>query len=142
LRGRDLFVDKRCSACHELRAGVDEWQANNGLDAIPSDLGIRDPALRRGGFDGMFRAASLRNVAVTGPYMHDGRFVSLRDVIEHYDHGMQDSPHLDGILRDWPGTPLQLGLTAEDKDALEAFLRTMTDDEFLADPKFSDPFAP
>ena len=74
--------------------------------------------------------------------MHDGRFGTLREVIDHYDHGVQDSPNLDGILRDVHGVPVRLNLTEEDKRALEAFLNTMTDNEFLSDPKFSDPFEP
>jgi cytochrome c peroxidase len=72
--------------------------------------------------------------------MHDGRFATLRDVIEHYDHGVKDSPDLDFMLVDPHGSPRRMNLSEEDKDALEAFLRTFTDEEFLADPKFSDPF--
>jgi cytochrome c peroxidase len=74
--------------------------------------------------------------------MHDGRFNALREVIDHYDHGIQDSDNLDGILRDFDFKPRRMNFTEEDKNALEAFLRTFTDDEFLNDPKFSDPFAP
>ena len=141
MRGRDLFVP-RCSLCHEVHAGTNVWQANNGLDVAPSDVGTLDPAFQRDGSLGVFRAASLRNVAVSAPYMHDGRFGTLREVIDHYDHGLQDGPYLDFILRDVFGAPLRLNLTEDDKNALEAFLRTMTDDAFLADAKFSDPFPP
>jgi cytochrome c peroxidase len=141
MRGRDLFTP-RCGLCHEVHAGTNVWQANNGLDVVPSDTGTQDPALRRNGSLGVFRAASLRNVAVSAPYMHDGRFGTLREVIDHYDHGLQDSPHLDGILRDVFGAPVRFNFSEEDKVALEAFLNTMTDVEFLSDPKFSDPFAP
>lgn len=139
MRGRDLFTP-RCGLCHEVHAGTNVWQANNGLDAVPADPGTQDQALRRDGSVGVFRAASLRNVAVTAPYMHDGRFGTLREVIDHYDHGLQDSPSLDFILRDVFGAPLRLNLTEDDKVALEAFLDTMTDEAFLADPKFADPF--
>jgi cytochrome c peroxidase len=132
-----------CVSCHKRIAQTNEWQANNGLDAVPSDPGALDEAIRRDGSIGVFRAASLRNIAVTAPYMHDGRFATLREVIDHYDHGIQDSPNLDLFLRDLnSGAPMRLNLTEEDKQALEAFLRTLTDDEFLTDPKFSDPFAP
>lgn len=74
--------------------------------------------------------------------MSDGRFATLREVINHYDHGVQHSPPLDRILRESTGTPLRLGLSTDDKDALEAFLQSMTDCEFLEDPKFSQPFPP
>ncbi len=145
LRGFEIYNDsgrRRCDVCHELRGGANEWQANNGLDLVPADPGVQDVALMQGSNTGVFRAAALRNIVVTGPYMHDGRFATLREVIDHYDHGVQDSPDLDPILRDVLTTnlPTRLNLTEEDKEALEAFLRTMTDEAFLTDPKFSDPF--
>jgi len=123
-----------CAICHERRANTNVLPANNGLDAIPTDPGTQVLALSQG-LIGVFRAASLRNIAMSGPYMHDGRFSTLREVIDHYDHGVQDSPNVNPILGD-------LNLTEEDKDALEAFLNTLTDNIFLSDPKFSDPFAP
>jgi cytochrome c peroxidase len=145
LRGFEIYDDngrRRCNLCHETHGGANEWQANNGLDLVPEDPGVQDVALMQSSSTGVFRAAALRNIAVTGPYMHDGRFATLREVIDHYDHGVQDSPDLDSFLRDGltTGLPHRLNLSEEDKDALEAFLRTMTDDAFLADPKFSDPF--
>lgn len=73
--------------------------------------------------------------------MHDGRFATLREVIDHYDHGIEDAPQLGSALREGgTGSPLRLNLGASDKDALEAFLHTFTDPEFLQDPRFSDPF--
>jgi len=141
MRGRDLFTPL-CGLCHEVHAGANDWQANNGLDVVPSDVGTQNPALQRNGSLGVFRAASLRNVAVSAPYMHDGRFNTLREVIDHYDHGVKDSPNLDAILRDVFGAPVRFNFSEEDKVALEAFLNTMTDEAFLADPKFSDPFPP
>ena len=143
MRGFQLFDDNprtRCNSCHDLRLGTNVWQANNGLDVVPTDPGTLDEALRRDGSVGVFRAASLRNIAVTGPYMHDGRFATLRDVLNHYDHGVQDGPNLDGILRDLQGGPIRMNFTEDEKDDLEAFFRTMTDDAFLTDRKFSDPF--
>ena len=142
MQGFQIYND-HCSICHEVRANTNVWQANNGLDAIPTDPGTLDPALQRNGALGVFRAASLRNIAVTAPYMHDGRFATLREVIDHYDHGVQAGPYLDAILID-PATamPRQLNLSDADKAALEAFLDTLTDNAFLTDPKFSDPFPP
>jgi cytochrome c peroxidase len=72
--------------------------------------------------------------------MHDGRFVTLREVVDHYDHGIQPSESLHGLLRDATGAPLRLQMTEADKIALEAFLNTLTDEALLSDPKFSDPF--
>jgi cytochrome c peroxidase len=61
---------------------------------------------------------------------------------DHYDHGIQAGPYLDAILRDVSGAPRRLNLSVDDKNALEAFLITLTDNSFLNDPKFSDPFVP
>lgn len=139
MQGLQIYND-RCALCHEVRAGSNVWQANNGLDAIPADPGTSVPELQRDGSLGVFRAASLRNVAASSPYMHDGRFTTLREVIDHYDHGVQAGPHLDFILKDVSGAPRRLNLSDGEKNALEAFLNTLTDNAFLNDPKFSDPF--
>jgi len=72
--------------------------------------------------------------------MHDGRFATLRDVIDHYDHGIVASRDLDATLKDVNGVPRQMNLSEADKQALDAFLNTLTDTAFLTDPKFSDPF--
>lgn len=115
-----------CDRCHRLPTFVlDEDSRSNGLDA--GELVV-------------FKAPSLKNVAVSGPYMHDGRFKTLEEVIDHYDGGVQDGPALDRRLRDPGGAPLRLGLTPEEKAALVAFLRTLTDEELLTDARFSDPF--
>jgi cytochrome c peroxidase len=135
MRGREIFTDSTthfaCAHCHSLPSGSNVWLANNGLDAQFTDPGVGN---------GRFRPASLHNIALTAPYMHDGRFATLREVIEHYDHGVKASPDLDTLLRDSNGNPVRLDLSAEDKDALEAFLHTLTDDAMLSDPRFADPF--
>jgi cytochrome c peroxidase len=143
LRGLDIFNGAAgipCSLCHEVNAATNVWQANNGLDLVPQDPGTTVPALQRNGSVGVFRAASLRNIALTAPYMHDGRFATLREVIDHYDHGIVASPNLDFILKDVTGAPRRMNLSDADKAALEAFLNTFTDAPMLADPKFTDPF--
>lgn len=90
---------------------------------------------------GRFRAASLRNIAVTAPYMHDGRFATLRDVIDRYDHGIGFSDELDWRFKNDEETAvLEQNLSEGDKEALEAFLHALPDEAFLSDPKFSDPF--
>ena len=144
MRGYDIFRGKvgglPCVMCHQFASGTNVWQANNGIDVDPPDPGTTDPALQRDGSIGVFRAASLRNIAHTAPYMHDGRFATLRDVINHYDHGINQSRNLDALLRDTSRNPIRMNLSEEDKDALEAFLNTYSDDAMLADPKFADPF--
>jgi cytochrome c peroxidase len=72
--------------------------------------------------------------------MHDGRFATLREVIDHYDHDVKNSPDLDTLLRDSNGNPVRRNFSEEDKAALEAFLNTLTDVAMLSDPKFADPF--
>jgi len=141
MRGLEIY-NAHCSVCHEVRANTNVWQANNGLEEFPTDPGTLIEAFRRDGSLGVFRAASLRNIAVSGPYMHDGRFATLREVIDHYDSGVQAGPFLDGVLRDGLTAPKRLNLSEYDKNALEVFLNALTDEAFLADEKFSDPFLP
>ena len=108
---------------------------NNGLDLNPStaDGGVGDVTFNRKQI-GKFKSPSLRNVVVTGPYMHDGRFTTLEQVIDHYSTGVKNHPNADGRLRG------RLNLSTQQKASLVAFLRTLTDEHFLTDPKFSDPF--
>lgn len=120
-----------CAACHGTAANISDDIHNNGLEAVTVDEGA-------GG--GRFKAPSLRNVAVRTPYMHDGRFRTLEDVVQFYDNGVQNNPNLDRRLRGANGAPRRLGLSAADRAALVAFLGTLTDQTFLTAPKFSDPF--
>lgn len=135
LLGAEMYVHGNCGHCHTIGIQTNDRAANNGLDAQFTDVGAGD---------GKFRATSLRNIAVTGPYMHDGRFATLREVIDHYDSGVNASAQLDFLLRDHNGAgadfPRRLHMTEEQKQALEALLNTFTDNELLNDPKFSDPF--
>ena len=73
---------------------------------------------------------SLRNIAVTGPYMHDGRFQTLEEVVMHYNEGLIRQENLDPNLLKHP--PAGLGLSANDQEALVAFLKTLTDDSFVS----------
>ncbi|HLF62607.1 MAG TPA: cytochrome c peroxidase [Saprospiraceae bacterium] len=153
-RGSQVFFGEgRCYQCH---GGLDfnqrgsffidvfpfggGWEpaANIGLDKEYADQGM-------GEFDqsleGVFKIPSLRNVAVTAPYMHDGRFSSLEEVINHYSENIADHPNLANELRDWQnGGPGRLNLSPEDKSALVSFLKTLTDENYMHDEKFSDPF--
>ncbi|MGD9635670.1 MAG: dockerin type I domain-containing protein, partial [Pirellulales bacterium] len=89
---------------------------------------------------GKFKTTSLRNVAVRGRFMHDGRFATLEEVIQFYNSGVQANPSLDPILKDQNGSPLRLNFGPTEIAAMVAFLNTLTDTEFLNDAKFSDPF--
>ena len=131
-RGRALFMlgpqqgGMGCAACHAppsfaLLAGV----GGIGLDA---------------GETTVFKAPSLKNVGLGGAFMHDGRFSSLAQVVDHYAAGVQAGPALDPTLLGPDGTPRRFDLSAADKAALVAFLHTLTDPVLTTDSKFSNPF--
>ena len=132
MRGFEVFLESQCFHCHMTPTFTSPWPANNGLDEVFSDPGA-------GG--GRFRVASLRNVAVSGPYMHDGRFSTLREVIDHYSTGVKMSGSLDTMLGGIRSEPFLRNFSEADALALEAFFNTLTDPAFLADPKFSNPFS-
>ena len=131
-RGSQLFDLSGCRGCHEAYVAVSDSARNNGLDATTRDAGAGR---------GRFKSPSLRNVAQRPPYMHDGRFRTLEEVIEFYDHGIEPNVDLDRALRAADGTPRRFQFSATDKQALLAFLHTLTDNRFLTDPRFADPFA-
>ena len=124
----------RCASCHESSAQIADQVHNNGLDAFTTDEGAGD---------GAFKTVSLRNAEVRGAFTHDGRFTTLEEVIEFYSTEIQDHPDLDFRLRenfDPNGAAVNFNFSDEDIDGLVAFLRTLTDNTFLTDPRFSDPF--
>jgi cytochrome c peroxidase len=139
LAGQDLFNGRAgCARCHGTNAHISDGVHNTGLDATITDVGAGN---------GRFKAPSLRNIAVRPPYMHDGRFRTLEQVIAFYDNGVQNNPGLDTRLRGGPGgpggngAPLRLNLSAAERASLVAFLGTLTDNTFLTDVRFSNPFA-
>lgn len=91
-------------------------------------------------FLGSFKVPSLKSIALSAPYMHDGRFSTLEEVVEHYNSGIQNHPNLSPILRGPNGQPVQLNLTAQEKTDLVNFLKTLTDESITNDIKFSNPF--
>jgi len=143
-RGFELFMTEReprsgqfggdCFHCHGGALFTDHQFRNNGLPVDAADPG-------RGEVTGMtldqgtFSTPSLRNVAVTAPYMHDGRFATLEEVVDHYSAGIRRTKTLDPNLAKHPDGGL--GLSEEEKEALVAFLRTLTDDRF-AKEAFAD----
>lgn len=129
--GMRLFFSERvgCSQCHAGVAFAGPI-AHAGEPAPPD--GFRDNGL------GRFRVPTLRNVAVTAPYMHDGRFATLDDVLDHYARG----PRPQGVGANPDGAALRaFALGRDERRALLAFLDSLTDEAFLRDPRFSDPAA-
>ena len=136
-RGLELFLTeydpvrgKRggdCFHCHGGGLFSDFAVRSNGLDRVATDAGAK---LTTGRSDdhGRFKTPSLRNVELTAPYMHDGRFKTLEAVLAHYDHGVKRPANLDPNLAKHPAAGMQL--SAADQAALVAFLRTLTDSSF------------
>ena len=134
--GRVLLAQK-CSGCHATDLFTDETYRNNGLDATFGADSGRAHITGRATDVGRFKVPSLRNVALTAPYMHDGRFATLEQVLAHYNHGVVASPTLDAALRP-AGGPLGILLTAAEQADLVAFLNTLTDDAFLHDQRLAE----
>jgi cytochrome c peroxidase len=144
--GRQLFLGQvgnpplNCAACH----GTDNFVPgpainNNGLEFPYVDRGLGAiTGLPQD--NGKFKVPSLRNIELTAPYMHDGRFTNLEQVVEFYNSGVVNNPNLSPPLRTPNGGVLRPNWTAAQKAALVAFLKTLTDTNLAADPKLSDPF--
>jgi len=121
-----------CGGCHETVAQVTDRPHNIGLDLTTLDEGAGN---------GAFKVPSLRNIGLSAPYMHDGRFDTLAEVIEHYNRGVQNHPNLAQALRHpTTGLPARLNMRNSEKQQLEAFLHTLTDSVFISSELFSDPF--
>ncbi len=145
-RGKQLFFatgPNACASCHNTEAFVNDdiGAMNIGLDADTPDPGAFATTGRLND-TGAFKVPSLRNVAETAPYMHDGRFTTLEQVIGHYSNGVQDHPQLDPRLTQNNGQPIHRNFSANDVANLVAFLETLSDPNVLTDERWSDPFAP
>lgn len=142
LNGFNIFMEETKGDCFHCHGNVNNplWTDNifhnNGLDAVITDIGLAkktgDPA-----DNGKFRTPSLRNLAFTAPYMHDGRFATLDEVINHYSEGLQNSPTIDPLMKAVGNGGVQL--TEEEKSNLKAFLLSLSDPSFINNPKFQDP---
>ncbi|NOT38788.1 MAG: hypothetical protein HOP11_15550 [Saprospiraceae bacterium] len=139
------------AGCVECHAGVnfkgyDEVAKNTSKVSSFANIGLemeyKDPGLGKYQVfkDGHFKVPGLRNIALTGPYMHDGRFKTLDEVIEHYNSGVKDHPYLSFGMKNVHGKVKRLNLSQLEKDALRAFLHTLTDYSILNDQRFSNPF--
>lgn len=130
--GFDVFKDK-CVSCHTEPLFTNQDYLNNGLDVIFNDPG-RARITEDAGDLGKFKVPSLRNVSLTSPYMHDARFKTLMEVLNHYAEGVKDSPTLANQLKS--GNQLGIALSSAEKQALIAFLGTLTDYDLITDPRF------
>lgn len=147
LRGQKLFnrepIDPDephpgCSHCHVGPLVSTNEYANNGLDEALEPVDFPDPGL--GGITGKpsdfgkFRVPSLRNIALTAPYMHDGRFATLEEVLDHYSSGGHYADNLDANI-------FPFSLTAQEREDLLSFLHTLTDTVFVQEPAYGNPFS-
>lgn len=130
-----------CGDCHGSHLTTLNTFHNNGLDSIPADMGL---AIVTGSplDHGKMRAPSLRNIALTAPYMHDGRFKTLREVLDHYNEHIQYSETLDPLILEATNEPegKSLLLTDEEKEDILLFLHLLTDSSFIQNPAFANPF--
>lgn len=127
--GMNLFFNERgdCFHCHGTALFTDNRYHNNGLDEYPEDLGLA--AITNHPTDaGKFKTPTLRNIEYTAPYMHDGRFETLEEVVEFYNSGTKYSETIDPLL----GNRRQINLSEEEKAALVAYLKTLSDPGFLS----------
>ncbi len=170
--GKNIFFGKgNCSSCHHIQpngyGSTSQWH-NIGLDEVYADNGI-GAVINNPEQNGAFMVPVLLNVELTAPYMHDGRFKTLEEVVEHYNSGVKNNPNLDwelvndsifntinseaellllfdvnhnGIVEnnEIPITPKKLNLAVNEKKSLVDFLKTLTDRTVLSDVRFSDPF--
>ena len=173
IAGENLFFGKyKCGSCHKGAnfggasmfapyngGGVDSTQ-NQTVASVPNtsniglDINYTDPGVEaltgKTSLNGYFIIPSLRNIALTAPYMHDGRFKTLSDVIDHYSNGIQSHPNLDPLLIAQnfanntisvrSGAPVKMNISTTEKQQLIAFLNSLTDYSITTDPRFSNPF--
>ncbi len=133
-----------CGDCHGSDFFTLQQFHNNGLDTTFTDKG-RSLVTNKTADDGKFKAPSLRNIAVTAPYMHDGRFKTLEEVLDHYnEHIQSNSPNLDPLISEATNQVRgnSLALTAYEKAKIIQFLKTLTDEKFLTDERFAEKTLP
>lgn len=136
LQGYAVF-NQKCASCHATDLFTDNSFRNNGLPINPqiNDVGrYRVSLLEEDRYK--FKVPSLRNIEKTAPYMHDGRFFTLSAVLNHYSSGVVNSATLDTSLTN--GVTLGIPLSENEKSQIIAFLKTLTDQEYLTDKRFSE----
>lgn len=137
-RGNDLFFGRaHCADCHELPLFQDHGVINIGLDSVITDPGLGGVS-GKAWHMGRFKTPSLRNCAVSAPYMHDGRFKTLHEVVDFYADGVHlNTPNFDDHMFAWKLGVVQLDET--DRQDLVSFLEALTDSSFLLNPEFGPP---
>jgi len=140
LRGFELFVDlddrAHCTHCHTIPLGTSNDYFNNGLqeaETLQDFENVGRGAVTGIAENGFFRAPTLRNIELTAPYMHDGRFETLEEVMDHYGSGGVPS-----ISRD--PSVASINLNEDDKRAIIAFMKTLTDTAILDEERLQNPF--
>ncbi|SER88045.1 cytochrome-c peroxidase [Pedobacter rhizosphaerae] len=141
LRGLNL-IHIKCKSCHSGELFTDNAYHNNGIDDVYSD---EHEGIHQGRYRithdpsdlGSFKTPTLRNVMLTAPYMHDGRFKNIDEVLEHYNSGLKKSSTVDPLLFQ---NNKQLGVPISPKEKLDikAFLMALTDNDFITNKKFSN----
>jgi len=137
-RGLDVYIaeDKGdCFHCHSFGGTFTDFEMrNNGLDLVYKDSGRYRVTFNPADI-GKFKTPTLRNILFTAPYMHDGRFKTIRECIDHYNTGVQDHPNASPLVTQRP----KGRMSEQDIDDLIAFLGTLTDEEFINNPAFQNP---
>lgn len=136
---RSMLVFVVCIQCHDKNfLGDPGLMKNNGLESVLKDKGLG--AITHNKKDeGLFKVPTLRNIFKTPPYMHDGRFKTIDEVLDFYSTGIQDHPNLDPLLKE-SGKPIQFNLTKREKEEIKEFLLLAQDDSLFTSKKFSNPF--
>jgi cytochrome c peroxidase len=136
--GKSLYM-ANCASCHSSSMGRPVlFNASNGLDLNPTDVGVYD-VTKISSERGTFKVPTLRNIAVSAPYMHDGRFKTLDEVIDFYSTGINAHANLHPDLKSG-NAPRKFNYTAQQKSDLIAFLGTLTDQRAAEAKRFSNPF--
>ena len=139
--GFDVFMDEAkgdCFHCHGSENNplwTDNSFHNNGLDEIFTDLGL-GAVTGDTNDNGKFKSPSIRNLIFTAPYMHDGRFRTLEEVINHYSEGLKPSSTIDPLMK--KVSQGGVNLSTQDKADLKAFLLSLTDTKFINNPSFQE----
>ena len=145
LDGLELYK-RKCISCHSTDLFTDNSYHNNGIDEENLDKSHEFIFLGRFriSYDssdmGAFKTPTLRNIMLTAPYMHDGRFPNIDQVLDHYSSGIKDNPFLDQLLKE-NGVAKKMDFTTTEREALKAFLNSLTDQKFTTDPNLADPFS-
>ena len=138
-QGFEIFFTEKgdCFHCHATILFTDNLPHNNGLDSVFADQGYG--GITKNPLDnGKFKTPTLRNIVFSAPYMHDGRFETLEEVVDFYSDGVKWSPTVDPLMKKVNQGGVRL--TEQEKQNLIAFIKTLTDTTFINNPDFSNPF--